>query len=427
MAKQEYSLALRNLEGISEEIHEMRRSRDSLDTILREREEGVGAESPSADESYESTRSESGMQNPATSSEWLDKPTYGFKIALVYASGNDNVATRAVQVESENGTPVAEREGDPEGYNSLDTEQLCMDSRPTELDGISRTSSGPGDNCPSDDPSDDTGGNSTTSVHGDGCINELDDEVSTIYNADICLSDNPKSSPQRGCFSTSDANSSTTTAFQGNTPVEDEGEVDDNGENKPKDDALKPGCPVEATVIERSESSCCVQDDVSEITSQQHDEGSMIKLDLIGCPVDRELTSNERTCCIQEDENQINREQHDEKPTVNLDVKDCPAETVENKSSESTCCIQDDESTIQTGEHNEEPTVSLESNCLPDARHEFSAEKIDKGISGSSVTDSDIRNQTDVSVYVLNIENEDSTDNKEETQNNQTTGKEGID
>lgn len=35
---------MKNLEGISEEIYEMRKSRDSLDIILYEREEGVGVE-----------------------------------------------------------------------------------------------------------------------------------------------------------------------------------------------------------------------------------------------------------------------------------------------------------------------------------------------------------------------------------------------
>ena len=45
-AKNTYSLALKNLEDISEEIHEMRRSRDSLDILLDKREEGVGAETP---------------------------------------------------------------------------------------------------------------------------------------------------------------------------------------------------------------------------------------------------------------------------------------------------------------------------------------------------------------------------------------------
>lgn len=35
---------MKNLEGISEEIYEMRRSRESLDVFLFEREEGVGVE-----------------------------------------------------------------------------------------------------------------------------------------------------------------------------------------------------------------------------------------------------------------------------------------------------------------------------------------------------------------------------------------------
>ena len=113
-AKRKYSLALKNLEGISEEIHEMRRSRESLNTILLEREEGVGAESPEDD-------------TPSLSSEsWAGcgaiKPNYGFKIALVSASAERALAEETAQF------PVGERDEDPEGCNSVDEQQRDCDS-----------------------------------------------------------------------------------------------------------------------------------------------------------------------------------------------------------------------------------------------------------------------------------------------------------
>ncbi|XP_067020772.1 SH3 domain-binding protein 5-like isoform X2 [Acropora muricata] len=113
-AKRKYSLALKNLEGISEEIHEMRRSRESLNTILLEREEGVGAESPEDD-------------TPRLSSEsWAGcgaiKPNYGFKIALVSASAERTLAEETAQF------PVGERDEDPEGCNSVDEQQRDCDS-----------------------------------------------------------------------------------------------------------------------------------------------------------------------------------------------------------------------------------------------------------------------------------------------------------
>lgn len=113
-AKRKYSLALKNLEGISEEIHEMRRSRESLNTILLEREEGVGAESPEDD-----TQSSS-------SETWVGsgeiKPNYGFKIALVSASVERALAEATAQF------PVGERDEDPEGCNSVDEQQRGCDS-----------------------------------------------------------------------------------------------------------------------------------------------------------------------------------------------------------------------------------------------------------------------------------------------------------
>lgn len=47
-SKQSYSSSLKKLEGISDEIHEMRRSRSQLELCLSPRQDGVGAESPSS-------------------------------------------------------------------------------------------------------------------------------------------------------------------------------------------------------------------------------------------------------------------------------------------------------------------------------------------------------------------------------------------
>ena len=74
-AKTEYSLALKNLEGISEEIHEMRKSRDNLDTLLSERQEGVGAESLASDSTHDLTRELVKGRGK--------KDIFGFKIAIV--------------------------------------------------------------------------------------------------------------------------------------------------------------------------------------------------------------------------------------------------------------------------------------------------------------------------------------------------------
>lgn len=119
-AKRKYSLALKNLEGISEEIHEMRRSRESLDMILTEREEGVGAESPIGDLSHDVVRIEGelSLQDFAKSSP--NNPMYGFKIAVVSALREDGQELKGKTVLN----PVEERDGVLEGCSALDEQQL---------------------------------------------------------------------------------------------------------------------------------------------------------------------------------------------------------------------------------------------------------------------------------------------------------------
>ena len=119
-AKRKYSLALKNLEGISEEIHEMRRSRESLDMILTEREEGVGAESPIGDLSHDVVRTEGelSLQDFAKSSP--NNPMYGFKIAVVSALREDGQELKGKTVLN----PMEERDGVLEGCSALDEQQL---------------------------------------------------------------------------------------------------------------------------------------------------------------------------------------------------------------------------------------------------------------------------------------------------------------
>ena len=119
-AKRKYSLALKNLEGISEEIHEMRRSRESLDMILTEREEGVGAESPIGDLSHDVVRIEGelSLQDFAKSSP--NNPMYGFKIAVVSALREDGQELKGKTVLN----PMEERDGVLEGCSALDEQQL---------------------------------------------------------------------------------------------------------------------------------------------------------------------------------------------------------------------------------------------------------------------------------------------------------------
>ena len=119
-AKRKYSLALKNLEGISEEIHEMRKSRESLDMILMEREEGVGAESPIGDLSHDvvTTEGELSLQGFAKSSP--NNPMYGFKIAVVSALREDGQELKGQTVLN----PMEERDGVLEGCSALDEQQL---------------------------------------------------------------------------------------------------------------------------------------------------------------------------------------------------------------------------------------------------------------------------------------------------------------
>lgn len=119
-AKRKYSLALKNLEGISEEIHEMRRSRESLDMILTEREEGVGAESPIGDLSHDVVRTEGelSLQDFAKSSP--NNPMYGFKIAVVSALREDGQELKGQTLLN----PMEERDGVLEGRSALDEQQL---------------------------------------------------------------------------------------------------------------------------------------------------------------------------------------------------------------------------------------------------------------------------------------------------------------
>ena len=130
-------MALQNLEGISEEIHEMRRSRDSLDMILQEREQGVGAESPTGDLSHDTLRPQTELEFTNYPECVSDKRSYGFKIALVSASKKGDQAPQGVTV----GLPVGERDGDPEGCSSFDEQQLDGVSKDKELSGKSDSGS----------------------------------------------------------------------------------------------------------------------------------------------------------------------------------------------------------------------------------------------------------------------------------------------
>mgnify|MGYP001793364395 CR=1 FL=1 len=91
-AKKAYSLALKNLEDISEEIHEMRRSRDSLDVLLDKREQGVGAETPSEQSlcgSSSITRETCSSSSLSSISTSESDQTYGFRVALVTKRGDE--------------------------------------------------------------------------------------------------------------------------------------------------------------------------------------------------------------------------------------------------------------------------------------------------------------------------------------------------
>lgn len=126
---------MKNLEGISEEIHEMRKSRDSLDTILHEREEGVGAESPVGDLSRDAIRPETDFNFKELSgrSGLQNKPYYGFKIALVSASSKTQAGKVTAFDEAQSEMPVGERDGDPEGCSSVDEQQPDIATRHQDL------------------------------------------------------------------------------------------------------------------------------------------------------------------------------------------------------------------------------------------------------------------------------------------------------
>lgn len=98
----------------------MRRSRESLDMILTEREEGVGAESPIGDLSHDVVRTEAelSLQDFAKSSP--NKSMYGFKIAVVSASREDGQELKGKTVLS----PMEERDGVLEGCSALGEQQL---------------------------------------------------------------------------------------------------------------------------------------------------------------------------------------------------------------------------------------------------------------------------------------------------------------
>ena len=132
------------MEGISEEIHEMRKSRDSLDTILYEREEGVGAESPVGDLSRDGVRpgTDFNFKELGVNSDQQNKPCYGFKIALVSASSKTHAGKVVAFHEAESGMPVGERDGDPEGCSSVDEQQWDVSTRHQDVSKKSEPDSG---------------------------------------------------------------------------------------------------------------------------------------------------------------------------------------------------------------------------------------------------------------------------------------------
>ena len=108
-AKKDYSLSLKSLEEISDEIHELRRSREDLRTRLSAREDGVGAESPALESPYEATRE---VQKHGTSQH-----SFGFKIAIVRTKSDPK--TNDKRRLSDNGVSPRRDSG---GLSSFDTE-----------------------------------------------------------------------------------------------------------------------------------------------------------------------------------------------------------------------------------------------------------------------------------------------------------------
>ena len=122
----------------------MRKSRDSLDTILYEREEGVGAESPVGDLSRDGVRpgTDFNFKELGVNSDQQNKPCYGFKIALVSASSKTHAGKVVAFHEAESGMPMGERDGDPEGCSSVDEQQWDVLTRHQDVSKKSEPDSG---------------------------------------------------------------------------------------------------------------------------------------------------------------------------------------------------------------------------------------------------------------------------------------------
>ena len=126
-AKNTYSLALKNLEDISEEIHEMRRSRDSLDILLDKREEGVGAETPHDDISCrgasiieENFGCGSSLSSITTSNTGQ---IYGLKVAVLTKDVDDwQLSLTGESSGSKDGTLTSAEDGGPR--NTAECESL---------------------------------------------------------------------------------------------------------------------------------------------------------------------------------------------------------------------------------------------------------------------------------------------------------------
>ena len=126
-AKNTYSLALKNLEDISEEIHEMRRSRDSLDILLDKREEGVGAETPYDDISCrgasiieENFGCGSSLSSITTSNTGQ---IYGLKVAVLTKDVDDwQLSLTGESSGSKDGTLTSAEDGGPR--NTAECESL---------------------------------------------------------------------------------------------------------------------------------------------------------------------------------------------------------------------------------------------------------------------------------------------------------------
>ena len=152
----------------------MRRSRESLDALLLEREEGVGAESP---DDTDLTNLEGGTMLQI-------KPSYGFKIAIVSS-------TKEAELEN-SGLIVGERDGDPEGCNSLDEqkgskklqESFTKDISESEVSVVCQ-----GENSPTGS-SEDVEKGRNMGKHFSNCDSKhsVPDEKWTVVQVDSCAS-----------------------------------------------------------------------------------------------------------------------------------------------------------------------------------------------------------------------------------------------